>query len=155
MRKGTILASLLGLALATALLSKSPTEEERIEQALAQVRDGIEQENLPQVMSIFSKEYADAEGSSYDSIKGTLLRQFLKAEPITIQMSPLRFSMKAESAQVAFEAAILEGQNASLFAIPSEEDVLHFTVDLRKEEDDWRIVSHQRQLNVTVREQAD
>ena len=144
MRKGIIIVIVLIIATIIAITVREPTEEEKIRSVIRQVREGIEQEKLSQVMSVFSNNYSDDEGSSFDSIKGILMRQFLKTEPVTIQLSPLHITTEVTSAQVEFEAAILDGQNVSIFTLPNEADVLSFTVDLRKEEENWRIVSHQR-----------
>ena len=144
MRKGILAIVVVSIIAIISVTLGETTEEDKIKMTIRDAREGIEQENLSQVMSVFSKEYSDNEGSSFDSIKGILMRQFLKTEPVTIQLSPLRITTDTTSAQVEFEAAVLDGENASIFAIPNEADVLFFTVDLRKEDETWRIVSHQR-----------
>ena len=40
-------------------------------------------------MEGFSPDYKDDAGGSYDMIRGLFMRQFLKSDPITIQLSPM------------------------------------------------------------------
>ena len=82
-------------------------------------------------------------------IKGLFMRQFLKSDPITIQLSPMTVAIEGNIAEVNFEAAIFEGEGVSVFAIPNKEDILYFSVQLTKEaEDEWKITSHTREFNV-------
>ena len=123
------------------------TEEERVEQVIRQIRDGIEQEVLADVMEGFSQGYKDDAGGSYDMIKGLFMRQFLKSEPITIQLSPMKIDVEENIAEANFDAAILEGEGASIFAIPNKSDVLNFNVQLAKDsEGEWKITSHTREF---------
>ena len=125
------------------------TEEERIEQVIIDIRDGIEQEILAEVMEGFSPDYKDDAGGSYDMIRGLFMRQFLKSDPITIQLSPMTVEIEGNTAETNFDAAIFEGEGVSVFAIPNSEDVLHFNVLLTKDaEGEWKITSHTREFNV-------
>ena len=125
------------------------TEEERIEQVIIDIRDGIEQEILAEVMEGFSLDYKDDAGGSYDMIRGLFMRQFLKSDPITIQLSPMTVEIEGNTAETNFDAAIFEGEGVSVFAIPNSEDVLHFNVLLTKDaEGEWKITSHTREFNV-------
>ena len=124
------------------------TEEERVEQVIHHIRDGIEQEVLADVMEGFSQGYKDDAGGSYDMIKGLFMRQFLKSDPITIQLSPMKIDVEENSAEVNFDAAIFEGEGISIFAIPNKSDVLNFNVQLTKDsEGEWKITSHTRAFN--------
>ena len=124
------------------------TEEEKVERVIIQIRDGIEQETLADVMEGFSPNYKDDAGGSYDMIKGLFMRQFLKSDPITIQLSPMTVDIEGNIAETIFDAAIFEGEGVSVFAIPNSEDVLHFNVLLTKDaEGDWKITSHTREFN--------
>ena len=125
------------------------TEEERIEQVIIDIRDGIEQEILADVMEGFSQSYKDDAGGSYDMIKGLFMRQFLKSDPITIQLSPMTVDIEGNFAEANFEAAIFEGEGMSVFAIPNSEDILYFSVQLTKDaEEEWKITSHTRNFNL-------
>ena len=125
------------------------TEEERIEQVIIDIRDGIEQELLADVMEGFSPDYKDDAGGSYDMIRGLFMRQFLKSDPITIQLSPMRVDVEENIAEANFDAAIFEGEGVSIFAIPNKSDVLNFNVQLAKDfEGEWKIISHTREFNV-------
>ena len=125
------------------------TEEERIEQVIIDIRDGIEQEILADVMEGFSPDYKDDAGGSYDMIRGLFMRQFLKSDPITIQLSPMRVDVEENIAEANFDAAIFEGEGVSIFAIPNKSDVLNFNVQLAKDfEGEWKITSHTREFTV-------
>ena len=77
------------------------------------------------------------------------MRQFLKSDPITIQLSPMTVNIEGNIAEANFEAAIFEGEGVSVFAIPNSEDILYFSVQLTKDaEGEWKITSHTRELNI-------
>jgi hypothetical protein len=146
MKKVIAIFILLSIAAAIFLMSGEATEEEKIEAVLLQVRDGIEAEELSKAMSGFSENYRDESGATHDAIKGVLLRQFLKNKPSTIRLSPMVIAVKDDTAQADFEAVPFEGEDVSIFAVPHESDVISFSVQLVKQEGDWLIVSHTRQV---------
>ena len=144
-----VLMLLVSLVVGIVAWPEELTEEERIEQVIIDIRDGIEQEILADVMEGFSPDYKDDAGGSYDMIKGLFMRQFLKSDPITIQLSPMTVEIEGNTAETNFDAAIFEGEGVSVFAIPNSEDVLHFNVLLTKDaEGEWKITSHTREFNV-------
>ena len=143
-----VLMLLVSLVVGIVAWPKELTEEERIEQVIIDIRDGIEQEILAEVMEGFSPDYKDDAGGSYDIIRGLFMRQFLKSDPITIQLSPMTVDIEGNTAETNFDAAIFEGEGVSVFAIPNSEDVLHFNVQLTKDaEGEWKITSHTREFN--------
>lgn len=139
---------IFGTLLAVFSWPEDLTEEEKVEQTILHIRDGIEQEVLADVMEGFSQNYKDDAGGSYDMIKGLFMRQFLKSDPITIQLSPMSIAIEDNAAEANFEAAIFEGEGISVFAIPNSEDILYFSVQLTKEaENEWKITSHTRSFD--------
>ena len=144
-----VLVLLVSLVVGIVAWPEELTEEERIEQVIIDIRDGIEQEILADVMEGFSPDYKDDAGGSYDMIRGLFMRQFLKSDPITIQLSPMRVDVEENIAEANFDAAIFEGEGVSIFAIPNKSDVLNFNVQLAKDsEGDWKITSHTREFTV-------
>ena len=144
-----VLVLLVSLVVGIVAWPEELTEEERIEQVIIDIRDGIEQEILADVMEGFSPDYKDDSGGSYDMIRGLFMRQFLKSEPITIQLSPIRVDVEENIAEANFDAAIFEGEGVSIFAIPNKSDVLNFNVLLTKDfEGEWKITSHTREFTV-------
>ena len=143
------LVTLIALFITIVIWPEKLTEEQKVEKVILNIRDGIEQEILAEVMEGFSHEYKDDAGGSYDMIKGLFMRQFLKSDPITIQLSPMTVDIEGNIAETNFDAAIFEGEGVSVFAIPNSEDVLHFNVQLTKDtEGEWKIISHTREFNV-------
>ena len=144
-----VLVLLVSLVVGIVAWPEELTEEERIEQVIIDIRDGIEQEILADVMEGFSPDYKDDAGGSYDMIRGLFMRQFLKSDPITIQLSPMRVDVEENIAEANFDAAIFEGEGVSIFAIPNKSDVLNFNVQLAKDlEGEWKITSHTREFTV-------
>lgn len=142
------LVTLIALFITIVIWPEKLTEEQKVEKVILNIRDGIEQEILAEVMEGFSQEYKDDAGGSYDMIKGLFMRQFLKSDPITIQLSPMTVDIEGNIAETNFDAAIFEGEGVSVFAIPNSEDVLHFNVQLTKDtEGEWKIISHTREFN--------
>ena len=150
MKRNILIVLLLMVSLVVGIIvwPEELTEKERVEQVIHHIRDGIEQEVLADVMEGFSKSYKDEAGGSYDMIKGLFMRQFLKSDPITIQLSPMKVDVDENIAEANFDAAIFEGEGASIFAIPNKSDVLNFNVQFTKDsEGDWKITSHTREFN--------
>ena len=144
-----VLVLLVSLVVGIVAWPEELTEEERIEQVIIDIRDGIEQELLADVMEGFSPDYKDDAGGSYDMIRGLFMRQFLKSDPITIQLSPMKVDVEENIAEANFDAAIFEGEGVSIFAIPNKSDVLNFNVQLAKDlEGEWKITSHTREFTV-------
>lgn len=141
------LLTIFGIFITLFLWPTELTEVEKIEQIIHHTRDGIEQEILADVMEEFSQSYKDDEGGSYDMIKGLFMRQFLKNDPIMIQLSPMKISIQENIAEANFDVAIFEGEGVSIFGIPNNSDVLNFTVELRKNtKEEWKITSHTRKF---------
>ena len=151
MKKNILIGLVLMVSLAVGIFvwPEELTEEEKVERVILHIRDGIEQEILADVMVGFSPEYKDDAGGSYDMVKGLFMRQFLKSDPITIQLSPMKIDVEGTIAEANFEAAIFEGEGVSVFAIPNSEDILHFNIQLIKDaEGEWKITSHTREFNI-------
>ena len=151
MKKNVLIGLVLMVSLAVGICvwPEELTEEEKVERVIIHIRDGIEQEILADVMEGFSPSYKDDAGGSYDMIKGLFMRQFLKSDPITIQLSPMTVVIEGNTAETNFDAAIFEGEGVSVFAIPNSEDILHFNIQLAKDaEEEWKITSHTREFNV-------
>ena len=144
-----VLFLMVSLVVGIIIWPEELTEEERVEQVIHHIRSGIEQEVLADVMEGFSKGYKDDAGGSYDMIKGLFMRQFLKSDPITIQLSPMKIDIEENIAEANFDAAIFEGEGVSIFAIPNNSEVLNFSVQLIKDtEGEWKITSHTREFTV-------
>ena len=142
-----VLVLLVSLVVGIVLWPEELTEEEKVERVIIHIRDGIEQEILADVMEGFSPDYKDDAGGSYDMIRGLFMRQFLKSEPIAIQLSPMKIDVEENIAEANFDAAIFEGEGASVFAIPNKSDVLNFNVQLTKDpEGEWKITAHTREF---------
>lgn len=147
MKNILIVLLMVSLVVSIVVWPEELTEEEKVEQVIHHIRDGIEQEILADVMEGFSQSYKDDAGGSYDMIKGLFMRQFLKSDPITIQLSPMTIDVEQDSAEANFDAAIFEGEGVSIFAIPNNSDVLNFSVQLTKDtEGEWKITSHTRKF---------
>ena len=151
MKRNILIVLLLMVSLVVGIIvwPEELTEEERVEQVIHHIRDGIEQEVLTDVMEGFDQGYKDDAGGSYDMIKSLFMRQFLKSDPITIQLSPMKIDVEENIAEANFDAVIFEGEGVSIFAIPNNSDVLNFSVQLIKDtEGEWKITSHTREFTV-------
>lgn len=123
----------------------SITEEERIQQLISRVEEGVESAQLATVMQSISKSYMDPEGLSHTSLKGFLFQQFRKRGSVALAFSPLLIKVHDKKAHISFEVAILESEKEKLIGLPINSEALHFEVDLQKEEGEWKIISHTRE----------
>ena len=143
MKKWGALIVALGLALVFMFWPAELTDEEQIQQLLGQVESGFEEASIKEVAATISESYSDKDGLSRNSIKGILFQQFRKRGPIELIFSPIVVAVDGDSAQASFQVATVE-RDATLIGLPTNADLLHVEVILQREEEGWKITSHQR-----------
>ena len=121
------------------------TEEQKVRMAIYEVEKGVEESNLGVVMGSISTAYRDENGLGHSSIKGYLFQQFRKRGPVHLQISPIEVVMKTNTAEASFQVAFSESEREGLLSFPRGSDTLHFDVQLSREEEEWKIVSHKRE----------
>lgn len=144
MKKWLSLIVVLGLVVLAVMWPTELTDEERIQQLIETVEAGFEEASIKEVASTISESYRDADGMSRSSIKGILFQQFRKRGPLELVFSPILVTVAGDSANASFQVATVE-REASLLGLPTDADLLHVEVELQREEEGWKIISHQRQ----------
>lgn len=158
MRKQTkviVVALLLGaLGWTLGLRTNSPTDEDRIRIAVETVAAGVETADIARAMQPVSDAYSDPEGLDRKGIYGMLWSQFRKRGPIGVWMSAIDVQLNGDTATARFDAALFEGEEGTTIGLPVSADLLTFEVNLRRDEGDWRIVSHTRAPALELSETA-
>ena len=143
MKKWVALVSVIVLTVLFVFWPAELTDEEQIQQLLGQVESGFEEGSIKEVAATISETYSDQDGLSRNSIKGILFQQFRKRGPIELIFSPIVVAVDGTSAQASFQVATVE-RDATLIGLPTNADLLHVEVTLQREEEGWKITSHQR-----------
>ncbi|MBM75312.1 MAG: hypothetical protein CMK59_07915 [Proteobacteria bacterium] len=133
-------------AFGCSFFSEEPTEEQKIQRVLFQVEEAIESEALQKAMSSFSDNYKDSQGLSKKAIQAVLFQRFRKHGPIHLQFSPMVIDVQGDRAEVELEVGILERDGEAILGLPVGTELLHFNVSLLKENQEWKIISHTREL---------
>ena len=142
MQKEILIAIVLLVLLGVfAFWPEEKTEEQQIQLVIDQIEAGMEEANLSLVMKQISKDYSDAQGLSKRSIKGILFQQFQKRGKIGITLSPMSILIEGTQADVEAEALIIEG---SILGFSADADAIHIDIELQKEQNEWKIISHSR-----------
>ena len=148
MKRKSLLGALAVLAILVAWLTGAfeteLSDEDQVRQLIEDIADGAEAADIEAVMGPFSKRYSDPEGLDRRGIYGIFWSQFKKRGPITVVLSGIDVQITQDSATAAFDAGLAEGQEGGMLSLPVNLDALTFEVELSRESDGWRIVSHSR-----------
>ena len=112
-------------------------------QEVRNVVESAENKDLGGVMEGISEKYMDESGWNKNTLRGILFRQFRMKKSVGVKMGPMGVKIDGEQAEVSFEALILEKESEGI-GLPTEIDALHFEVELKNENGQWRITSHRR-----------
>lgn len=119
------------------------TEEDRVRKVIIDIQAAAEEENAGDIMDHISKTYNDSQGFNHENIKKMLLGYFLIYPKISVYITNLNISVENTSARVMFRAALTSGADSGSVAdvIPRSFGMYDFDVSLKRESDDWKIVS--------------
>ncbi len=143
---GLGLALLLGAWLILPrLLRGSLSDEELVQQAIMAVAEGAGQADIVATLEPVSRAYVDGQGADFAMLRGLLWREFKSRGPITSVLGEIQVQLQGDQAQASFNALLADGLDpGSLDLRPDQADAWHFTVQLRREEGQWLITSHER-----------
>ncbi len=134
---------LLGLLLWMVLGAKS--DEDQIREAIHQVAEGAEAADLGMSLEPISENYADPDDLDKNGIRGLLFYQFNKRGSISVWLSPIDVEVRGDAATASFEVGLVEGAKGSVVGWPVGAEAMHFEVELRREDGEWKITSHTRE----------
>jgi hypothetical protein len=98
-------------------------------------------------MEPVSRAYKDGDDLTYDAAKAYLFRQFQRGENMAVLVGPIDVALTeaGDEATATFEAAVAEGVDLETFDLSQlSGDALYFEVELQKEGEDWKVISHKR-----------
>lgn len=134
--------ALLGAVAGAAWALWPVSDEDRVEAAVSEVVQGAREADLGAILGPISESYADAQGLTKDTLRGYLFRQFRSRGPIGVHRGPIAVEVTGQTATARFDALLVEGVEGAI--LPTNADAWSVTVDLRKEDGDWRITGHTR-----------
>jgi hypothetical protein len=140
--------SLIPLALLCLLLSSSPgchkeTEQDKVKKVITAIQKAAEEKDARKISNNISKTYTDPRGNNYGSITWLVTAYFHQYPKISIYITKLDVSVKDASAIAIFQAVLTsKGSSGSApSALPESLGVYEFDVSLKKESDEWKVVS--------------
>ncbi len=143
-----VIAVVAAWFLLPSMCSGPKTPEEKVRAAIGAVAMAVEEGDLPGALEPVSRDYLDGDGADFAAVRAILWRELQRRHPITVHLGPMEVEMESEgrAAEVQFVALLMDGVNVAALDIRADNaDAWHFTVQVELEEDDeWRIVSHQR-----------
>ena len=138
-----LLVALIGIGIW--IFSGAQSDEDQIREAIHQVAEGAESADLAMSIEPFSEGYLDANNVDKNGIRGILFYQFNKRGSISVWLSPIDVVVSGDSATASFEVGLVEGAKDTVVGWPIGAEALHFDVELRREEGEWKITSHRRE----------
>jgi len=137
------IAIALCLILALTFACHKESEQDKIKKIITTVQKAAGEKDIKKILSSLSKTYSDPQGNNYETIKGLLIAYFYQYPKISVYIPNLDVSVEGASAKAEFQAVLTgAGTNASVPGIlPDTLGVYAFEVLLKKEADDWKVVS--------------
>ncbi len=119
------------------------TEEDRVKKVITEIQKAAEEEDGGDIMDHISKTYNDSQGFNHENIKKMLLGYFFIYPKISVYITNLNVSIENMFARVMFRAVLTSGGKSGSVAdvIPRSLGMYDFDVSMKKESDDWKIVS--------------
>lgn len=140
-----------GVALILALLAwrfwPAPTEEDRVREVIRAVIAGAEAGDVGDVMAHVSDTFSGDSGEgSFDKpmLRSLLTVRFLKHGPIAVFVAEILVNITGSDAHASFDALLTEQSGDWSELLPINADGWHMEVDLRQEQELWRITGAQR-----------
>lgn len=138
---------LIVVVVAACLLAVVPgchkeTEQDRIRIVITSVQKAAEEKDIKKIITSLSKTYQDPQGYDYDSVKGLLLGYLFRHQKVHIYIPDIIISVEGSSGRAEFQAVLTGGQSGSAADIvPESLGMYAFDVSLRKEDNEWKIIS--------------
>lgn len=142
LRPALFALALLGAVVAAAWALWPVSDEDLVEEAVSDVVQGARDADLGAILSPISESYRDGSGLTKDTLRGYLFRQLQTRGPIGVHRGPITVAVTGQTATADFDALLVEGTAGSV--LPTDADAWSVTVELRKEDGDWRITGHTR-----------
>lgn len=122
------------------------SDAEQIRGLIQDVAAGARAADIAATLEPVSQSYQGPEGLNRDQLKGFLFKQFRSRGPLGVALGPIAVDIQGETATASFEAVLVEGvEVTALHLAPEDGDLLHFEVDLAREDGDWRVTGHQQE----------
>lgn len=118
------------------------TEQEKVKAVITNIQKASEEKDVKQVLARLAKSYQDPQGFDRESIKALLVGYFFRHQKVHAYIPDIAISIEGTSAKAEFQAVLTGGTAGSAANIlPESLGVYAFDVSLRKEENEWMVVS--------------
>ena len=119
-----------------------PEDNEKIRATVKKGKQGVENENLSKIMSIFSIEYRDRYGLPYGSIRGAFRDLFSRVDDIKIQYTFGEIQIGDDTSRVVMDVRVTGAASGIRQDIVGDKDKTgRLELVLRKKYTRWLIIS--------------
>lgn len=120
-----------------------PPAEESIRKSVTEAVEAAEKKDVKAFMSFISKEYADDRGNDYNGVKGILVYQLLRPEPVKVFVRGLSVEVNGDTALVDAKAITIRGKDIKSLTdiVPEEAEAYRFSIVFKNESGDWKVRS--------------
>ena len=148
-RPAFLTLGMLAIGLLSFLVLRGPArpDEDQVRAVIEEVAEAARAGDLEATLEPVSLSYHDEDGLDRKALAGFVFSQYRRRGGISVVLGPVLVSLDGEGgATASFEAGLADGADVSaLELLPKDADLLHFDVQLRQEEGEWRIVDHHRE----------
>jgi len=145
MNEGTIKGLLVVSAVCLLVVipnCRKETEQDKIRKVITSVQQAAEEKDIKKIITCLSRTYHDPQGYDHDTIKGLLLGYFFRHQKVHVLVPEIVISVDGAGAKAEFQAVLTGGQTGSAADImPEALGMYTFDVSLRKEDNEWKVVS--------------
>lgn len=122
---------------------RKTSDEDELAAIVAQIQKAVEEKNTNAIMKHVSPGYSDSQGFDYETLKKTLRAYFFRFPKISAYINRRDISVSEGSARIILQAILTSGvKTGSLTdAIPESLGIYIFDISLRKESNDWKIIT--------------
>ncbi|MDH4163051.1 MAG: hypothetical protein OEW15_10235 [Nitrospirota bacterium] len=125
------------------------TEEGKIKKVISSIQAAAESKRILAVLEHLSKDYRDPQGNDYEGIKGLLSFYFFKHQAVHVYIPAIDIAVTGYTATAAFDAVLTgrpaDGSGGTI--IPESLGVYRFDVSLKREGDQWKVLSAKWELS--------
>lgn len=120
------------------------TEQEKVKKVITDIQSAAEEKDIKKILNNVAKTYNDPQGFTYETIRGLLLGYFFRYPKISVYIANLDISVEDSiSARALFKAVLTSGKQTGSISdiVPESLGMYYFDVSLKKESNEWKVIS--------------
>ncbi len=118
-------------------------DEDKIKKVITDIQAAGEKKDVRAIMNNLSKNYSDPRGFNHEGIRRLLVGYFFRYPKISVYINNITITVENNEAKSVLQAVLTSGDKTGSAAdmIPQSLGVWEFDVTLKKESNDWKVIS--------------